>query len=1487
MDRPAVAVSELASVYRMGRAQAHSKAPPPSDERLAKSLDDVAYDIRQYLESATSKKESVLYLAYGSNLSNETFRGNRGIKPLSQINVQVPSLRLTFDLPGIPYAEPCFANSGSRDPDNDPTKPPTKDYTEKTPLLGAEGRPDEGYRKDRWHKGLIGVVYEVTPEDYAHIIATEGGGSSYHDILVDCHPFSSDDPRLPVPQNPTTTPFKAHTLFAPATPPGEDPPKDGGRFQRPDTSYAQPSARYLKLITDGANECGLPFEYCDYLHSIHPYTMKGAKQRVGQFVFLTLWLPVVSFIFLMSPMFQDEHGRQPQWLREFSGAIFKAVWASYDSFFKPMFGDGERSIADGGDDVDDAENAVKNGRSSASRMLNSPLQLDIEKAELQIRSTRSSAQVADATDDIAQKSTVVNDSPIQDEIAKASQTRRTRRTGRGGKLAHDSSKVMTRVSKSVAKKSNGSGSNDSTQKRALDVILKTTQRIPNGSSTRNSASNSSELAKAGSSVAALRARRAGGSPCDSVPAAQRSTITSKLSKSAASSEKSAAESSRQPLQDCDRNAKLPTPTALRNRSKDEVSSKQNDDLPDSLRSVNQRQTKDPVSCNGSKESRAYDRAKTSLTSVPGALKRPTPKADSLKGPHAPARGSTYRIRESSLEDCANKHTDRTSTKPTVVAKSKGGAVRSRTSRGAPPRSQKERLPVLKESHANGVQSLKGNRLNFSAGDHAPNAVKAMKVEPEPRSQAHSEAQKRQMSSQAHDIFLELPNAHIAPNNEGRPDESIEDFEKQVVAYSDHDRSSPVQTKPSVNHMPNVPPQSGQENRPGVSQQSAILLSDDCSSTPSDPGGSPKPTGAPARDGHGPRPTMKAPRTPATLHSSPPVGDVRFSKTPGTSLTDTSRKANIISFDDTGPRNQGSILMKTASGSAWASRTEHSSSPQWATQTHEAGSSRVSISGRCSRKPPATSSVAASLRTIRTNRSSKSANVASTVGEALAGFLKETHKDVTSPRKVPRSARVHGMSRAGQEQQTSYSSDAPVRFDEHEDAIMVNDVVEQNQPTRTESQLAMPPPPLKGPKAGDFQPPALARDKPLEMRERTKGDVSLSSSKKRSAITQAGEQPVSKRVKPTNKLSDSKFSAGQGDVTFAEGSGTHGPTATFAPNTKKALVRKPTRNPSQGNVDCHGSPVPQGLEVPANTTALEVYSQQANLSSDRLVTQHPSNGRSQRVARQNVDACLLGQHVLPPSHQPEIVSSNTKIRPASPQEDSQAITGVAIRRVESNSLVIRDVAAPPNTDPFTGSESARKDSSKTRPYSNFTQKLFQQTGEAGADLGQQAGGRYRPIVIDQAPKKHSSKRPPSWTSDDSNCTDVSAETTDTMRDIGIWRNALRPYQVDLFDELVTVSHRLMRSLIDRETAAREVVEDYRSRGTRLVAQMEETHALLYKEHMDGLTQRKKRLRKELGKCNDQLQEMVTTVKAASHERQERLQRRSNEVAKLRKLVDDWR
>lgn len=329
-------VCRLQALRRCERAPKRSFAslPEPSQERLHASLDDVPLDTKALGSSiapAHEKTTTVLYLAYGSNLCKETFRGARGIRPLSQVNVLVPSLRLTFDLPGVPYAEPCFANTAKR-------SPVAISATEQ------EGRVIEGsdYHKDRWHKGLVGVVYEVTLSDYAHIIATEGGGSSYNDILVDCYVLPTGDT---VPPSPTSAPFRAHTLFAPIQ-------DDDGNTQstdrviRPDPSYAQPSARYLKLITDGAAECNLPAEYRDYLSSIRTYEITSQRQNIGKAIFLATWMPFIMLIFALSRTLQDKKGRAPWWFAKLSAWVFVGMWMSYDSMFKGSFGDGERTMAD-------------------------------------------------------------------------------------------------------------------------------------------------------------------------------------------------------------------------------------------------------------------------------------------------------------------------------------------------------------------------------------------------------------------------------------------------------------------------------------------------------------------------------------------------------------------------------------------------------------------------------------------------------------------------------------------------------------------------------------------------------------------------------------------------------------------------------------------------------------------------------------------------------------------------------------------------------------------------------------------------------------------------------------------------------------------------------------------------------------------------------------------------------------------------------------
>jgi hypothetical protein len=330
----------LRTMTRMSsRRCEHPRPPKTPSARLFESLGDTPLEPSKLLldvaQSTSASRETVLYLAYGSNLCRETFREKRGIKPVSQINVVVPQLVMTFDLPGVPYTEPCFGNTRHRQ------VPPA----ENNPATTEKGE----YHKDTWRKGLVGVVYEVTLADYAHIIATEGGGSSYKDVLVDCYALP-DNPNTVVPLLPSGTPFKAHTLFAPAALASR-----GGRLTRPDPSYAQPSPRYLKLITDGADELTLPYEYQNYLHSIHGYRITTTQQRLGQFIYLSIWGPILAFLFAAGRLFADKQGRYPSWLTELAANIFIGMWASYDSFFKGLFGDGERTMEPGSSNPSTAE----------------------------------------------------------------------------------------------------------------------------------------------------------------------------------------------------------------------------------------------------------------------------------------------------------------------------------------------------------------------------------------------------------------------------------------------------------------------------------------------------------------------------------------------------------------------------------------------------------------------------------------------------------------------------------------------------------------------------------------------------------------------------------------------------------------------------------------------------------------------------------------------------------------------------------------------------------------------------------------------------------------------------------------------------------------------------------------------------------------------------------------------------------------------------
>ena len=287
---------------------------------------------------STESQENILYLAYGSNLCAATFQGNRGIRPISAANVWVPELELTFDLPGVPYNEPCFANTRFRRKDTALAKlGDDVPATERDALIAPPARSEKGVSTATalgWDKGLIGVVYEVTPADYAHILITEGGGSSYSDIEVVCHPLGRGDVAVPdVPPEDGST-FIAHTLLA-----------RGDRVNNNRRAgQAQASKRYLGLLQTGAREHRLPQAYRDWLAGLQPYTVTSWRQAAGKWLLALTWFPWIMALFLLQRWTADEKGRSRPWVAALLQRFFGGTWWSYDHFFKPVFGEGERTV---------------------------------------------------------------------------------------------------------------------------------------------------------------------------------------------------------------------------------------------------------------------------------------------------------------------------------------------------------------------------------------------------------------------------------------------------------------------------------------------------------------------------------------------------------------------------------------------------------------------------------------------------------------------------------------------------------------------------------------------------------------------------------------------------------------------------------------------------------------------------------------------------------------------------------------------------------------------------------------------------------------------------------------------------------------------------------------------------------------------------------------------------------------------------------------
>jgi hypothetical protein len=157
----------------------------------------------------------VWYFAYGSNMQRATFTGRRGIAPIQALAARAPGWRLVLDKPAVIPTRHGMANI--------------------VPAAGEE---------------VLGVLYEITPDDMAHVELTEG-------VLIGSYARIT----LPVVPLAGGAPIVAESLASDRH-----------------SADLRPSRTYLALLIEGAEEHGLPSWWIDGLRAV-PAEEDGPEER--------------------------------------------------------------------------------------------------------------------------------------------------------------------------------------------------------------------------------------------------------------------------------------------------------------------------------------------------------------------------------------------------------------------------------------------------------------------------------------------------------------------------------------------------------------------------------------------------------------------------------------------------------------------------------------------------------------------------------------------------------------------------------------------------------------------------------------------------------------------------------------------------------------------------------------------------------------------------------------------------------------------------------------------------------------------------------------------------------------------------------------------------------------------------------------------------------------------------------------------------------
>lgn len=726
----------------------------------------------------------------------------------------------------------------------------------------------------------------------------------------------------------------------------------------------------------------------------------------------------------------------------------------------------------------------------------------------------------------------------------------------------------------------------------------------------------------------------------------------------------------------------------------------------------------------------------------------------------------------------------------------------------------------------------------------------------------------------------------------------------------------------------------QRGKAGDSEENAIMIAEPPNAATSSPQlRSPPPAPVKRIVVHSRKTAAKVPVTPAIFRSSPPAAAEDKSATRHGLVDDSlALKSRIIAFDKSGPRNQGSGSARKVMGSANTVRTSYtgrdaptgirpSISVENLATLHNIGSSAAH-----SMK---------SMRTNREVQPSNVAeDVDDALGSFFAKSIVPTDAVralLTQPTTGRRATTHVGRPTEGTEcddddfqaideleGQTQADPDSrvqgpPSALLDHGKSLNAMSYSASHIKKPTMSQQAMPPPRVaavprvvlaqqrdihKAPTAPTILPRedghslAVVTIPDQTMTEPTEPAADMSTARKRPPEQTAQQEPMPKRARSLSDSGGIVISHRHSQRVF---SSQQPPLDSIPSDTEITLVqrapalsppvgglnrepvkrgsRKLSRNISQGSqtVDLQGSPIPPDMVVPERSTVLETFSQQAELSSD--ISQLACvAGLNRKVAGSKMrHPMTVRERFNPPDQQAELLSSNTKLLPASPEAPArQAVAG----RVIKERLMVSDAAAGPSTDPFTRSDEGHSAQAPLQSSSGFLDNLRKKVGvnlERGAGQSKDIP-RYEKqntdeddadrTLVNQEEYEKSLVRDEDSSDSSSQSSLLESDASDTTQlDLMTWRSALKPHQVVLFDELINISHRLVRHLVSVETAKNDIVAEYHRRGLALVEQMEQAHVREYNQYVESLKRRKQRMRKELDRCDQELQTCMATVRDA--------------------------